>query len=156
MLMEIICILVINRRLTLTPKAYFNQVFELERKMDSKISERDAIMGTLTGAPAMEENKTYSNQFHSTTESAVMRLIGYSDQTNEYVSELVNLQIRISNEINYLEKYNHQMVLRERYLCSKKFEEIAVEQNYGYRHVIRLHGEALKEFGQLYPDKFSR
>lgn len=138
----------------MTPKKYFEQVFELEKKLKSAENERDAIMQTLTGAAPMEEAPTYSNQFNSNTENAAIELVMYTEKVNKRWSELVRLQIRISHEINTLPKWTHMMVLRERYLCSKKFEQIAVEQNYAYGSIIRFHGEALQEFRELYPDKF--
>lgn len=140
----------------MTPKEYFEQVFELEKKVNSKVNERDAIMNTLTGATPMQDNPGYSNQFHSKTESAVIKLMDYSDRANEYVDELVDLRIKLSKELDQLDVHNHRMVLRERYLCSKRWEEIAVEQSFDLRWVHRLHGRALKEFNEKFPDKFNK
>lgn len=130
----------------MTPKEYFEQVFELEKKVQSKVNERDAIMGTLTGATVMQDDVSFSNQFHSKTESAALKLMEYSDQVNEYVDKLVDLRIQIARELDCLKDDRYRIILRERYLCSKLWEEIAVEQNYAYGSVIRLHGEALIKF----------
>lgn len=140
----------------MTPKEYFEQVFDLDKKVQSKVNERDAIMGTLTGATVMQDDVSFSNQFHSTTESAALKLMEYSDQANEYVDKLVDLRIQMSKELDQLEVHNHRMVLRERYLCSKRWEEIAVEQSFDLRWVHRLHGRALKEFEEVHADKFNK
>lgn len=140
----------------MTPEAYFKQVFELDRKINSKISERDAILNTLTGATTMQENPTYSNQFYSSTENAVMKLMEFNDKTNKHIDKLVNLKIQMSHELNMLPKHSQQLVLRERYLCSKKFEEIAVEQNYSYSHVTYLHRTGLEKFGEVHKEKLKK
>ena len=44
-------------------------------------------------------------------------------------------------------------VLIRRYLMGKAWEQIAVEMNYTYRHVTRLHGTALQSFS--FPEKMS-
>ena len=85
----------------------------------------------------------------------MIKLLKYTDETNNYVDELVDLRIQIADEIMELRNDNYRVVLSERYIQGKKFEEIAVEQNYAYRHITRLHGEALKEFEKLYPEKFT-
>lgn len=140
----------------MTPKAYFEHVFELDRQVESKRNERQAIRDTVLGSTTWEDNPTYSNQFHSTTESAAMKLLEHNDRVNEQIDELVDYKIQLANELDQLEVHNHRMVLRERYLCSKRWEEIAVEQSYDLRWIHRLHGRALDEFGKKFPDKFSR
>ena len=39
-----------------------------------------------------------------------------------------------------------QEILSRRYLLGQSWEKIAVEMNYGYRHVLKIHGRALAHF----------
>lgn len=138
----------------MTPKEYFDQVFELDRLVESKRSERQAIRNTILGATNWDEAPTFSNQFHSTTESAALKLAEHNDRVNEQIDELVDLKIKIAGEVDSLEVHNHKMVLRERYLWGKRWEEIAVEQSYDLSWITRLHGRALNEFQKKFPEKF--
>ncbi len=139
----------------MTPKEYFSQLLKLDNKIQSKLRERDAIRRTLVKSTDTTQEPIQTNQTSNPTENVVIKLLKYTDETNNYVDELVDLRIQIADEIMELRNDNYRIVLSERYIQGKKFEEIAVEQNYAYRHITRLHGEALKEFEKLYPEKFT-
>lgn len=138
----------------MTPREYFQQIFKLDKEINSIINERDELMSTLTKATRITHDPIYTNQVSSPTENTVIKLIEYNDITNKYIDELVDLKIQISKEIMQLENKNHRLILRERYICSKKWELIAVEQNYDLSWVTRLHGRALQEFEEVFSDKF--
>lgn len=52
----------------------------------------------------------------------------------------------IRDRIERLEDENEKDVLVYRYVRGVKWEDIAVRMNIGYRHVLRMHGKALKNF----------
>jgi len=52
----------------------------------------------------------------------------------------------IKDRIERLEDENEKDVLVYRYVRGMKWEDIAVRMNIGYRHVLRMHGKALKNF----------
>lgn len=135
-------------------KEYLMQIFNLDRKIDDKIRERDAIMNTLLKGTDMTQEPIYSNLPSSPVENTIIKAMEYNDEANKYTDDLVNLKIQITSEINKLDKDTHRLVLKERYLHCKKFEQIAVDTTYDYRHVTRLHKEALGEFEKMYPEKF--
>ena len=137
-------------------KGYLTQIFNLDKKIDDKIRERDAIMSTLLKGTDSTKEPIYSNLPSSPVENTVIKLMKYNDQANEYTDKLVNLKMQIAEEINGLSKETHQIVLKERYLHCKKFEQIAVDTGYDYSWIIKLHGQALKEFEELYPEKFEK
>ena len=140
----------------LTPKEYLMQIFNLDKKIDDKIRERDAIMSTLLKGTDSTKEPIYSNLPSSPVENTVIKLMDHNDEVNHQIDDLVNLKIQIAGEINQLEKETHQMVLRERYLHCKKFEQIAVDTTYDYSWIIKLHDQALKEFEKEYPEKFEK
>ena len=119
------------------------------------MSERDEIMSTLVKAVDTTNTPDFNTGTVSNpTENTVLRLMEYNDRTNAAIDSLINLKIQIADEINQLEKENHQMVLKQRYLHCKKFEQIAVDTNYDYSWIIKLHGRALKDFECTFPEKF--
>lgn len=56
---------------------------------------------------------------------------------------------RIENTLGLVSDQTHYEVLHRRYIEGKKFENIAVEMSYSFRHTIRLHGEALLEVDKI-------
>ena len=139
----------------LTPKEYLMQIYDLNKEIDSKLSERQEIMSTLVKSTDTSKESIRTLDVGRPTEETVLRLMQYNDQANNYIDELADLKIQIAEEIMQLENGNHRMVLRERYIKCKKWEEVAVEQGYDLRWIYRLHGNALKEFEDIFPHKFN-
>ena len=139
----------------MTPKEYFEQVFDLDKEVESKQLERDAIRATVLGATAWEDNPSFSNQFHSTTENMVLKLDDYSNDINQLIDELVDLKMQLGTEIDQLEDRRYRIVLRERYIRCKEWADISIQQNYVKRYLYELHNDALVAFAKEFPDKFN-
>ena len=54
--------------------------------------------------------------------------------------------------IERMENEVEKVILYKRYFNNESFENIAVECGYSWRHIHRLHSEALKNFDKLYND----
>lgn len=87
-------------------------------------------------------------------------LSGYMARLDALVSQLEherNMAVKqykeIHNQIHKMQDGVEKEVLERRYLMGEKWEQIAVQMNYTYRHVIRLHGTALRDF--MLPHKMS-
>ena len=139
----------------MTPKEYFEQVFDLDKEVESKQLERDAIRATVLGATAWEDNPSFSNQFHSTTENMVLKLDDYSNDINQLIDELVDLKMQLGTEIDQLKDRRYRIVLRERYIRCKEWADISIQQNYVKRYLYELHNDALVAFAKEFPDKFN-
>ena len=126
----------------MTPQGYFMQIGDLDGKIRTRKGERNSILDTVRGT--------------APSKKTVNDVIVYNDDVNEYVDELVRLKIQIADEIMSLEKYTHQMVLRERYIRLKSWEDIAEEQRYDLGWVYRLHNQALDRFSEIYSEMFER
>lgn len=129
----------------MTPQEYFMQIYNIHNKVKSKKGERESVLGTIRDMGDVNLRPTGKT---------VEDVLGYNDEVNKYLDELVMLKIQIAGEIMGLDKYTHQMVLRERYVRLKKWEDIAEEQCYDERWLFRLHNDALEEFKKAYPSKF--
>lgn len=112
-------------------------------------------MNTLIRSTDTSKENIHTLDVGRPTEDTVIRLMRYNDEANEYTDKLVDLKIQIAEEIMKLDNENHRIVLRERYIHCKSFEEIAFNEGYVYRHIIRLHNQALDEFGKKFPEKFN-
>jgi hypothetical protein len=65
---------------------------------------------------------------------------------NKEWDQLLDLRKEARERIMQLEDGRFRAVLTERYLNNKRWEQIAVDMNYTYRNVIKIHGKALQQF----------
>ena len=80
-------------------------------------------------------------------------LSAYAAKLDELLNDLkdqmdkrIQLRREIIKKIEDMDNETEKAVLRYRYVHMLKWEEIAVKMNYTFRHVVRIHGEALKKF----------
>ena len=67
------------------------------------------------------------------------------------IDKLIDLKNEIFERIEQVESADYRNLLILRYINLNSFEEIAVTMCYSYRHVTRMHGWALQEFGKRCP-----
>lgn len=80
-------------------------------------------------------------------------LSDYVVKINEKIEELkeqyyatIAKKLEIKERIRKVSDTELQEILELRYIHFYSWEKIATERGYTYRHVLRLHGEALKKF----------
>lgn len=85
--------------------------------------------------------------------SGTSDLSGYAARLDELLRELKaekEMQMivyrEIRQQIRMVPDATEQEILSRRYLLGQSWEKIAVEMNYGYRHVLKIHGRALAHF----------
>lgn len=88
---------------------------------------------------------------------------GTTDKIPDGLSRLYDVYGELSKKIIEVEKEKdiayelvaslqdntHRAILYMRYFSYRSFEEISVSLGYSYRHVCRLHGEALQQFEKM-------
>ena len=63
--------------------------------------------------------------------------------------ELVHIKAEILETINRLPDRRQRLVLISYYVDGKTWEQTAVDMNYSYMHVTRIHGYALQEIEKM-------
>lgn len=96
--------------------------------------------------PSIQNDGMPQGNAHSDLSSYVARLDALVSQL-EHERELAVKQYKeIHDQIHKMQDGAEKEVLERRYLMGETWEQIAVQMNYTYRHVIRLHGTALQNF----------
>lgn len=72
-------------------------------------------------------------------------LAEYEMEIDDHVDKLIGVKHEIEDAIAGVENSTYRELLRRRYLCNERWEQIAVGMGYDYRWVLRLHGRALLE-----------
>ena len=125
-------------------KDYLSQAYRIDQRINSKLAQvmslRDLLgkaTGTLSGVP----NSATPNP-HS-MEDTIAKMVDLENEINEDIDALVDLKAEIMRRIKRVENTEYQTILELRYLCFKRWEEIAVEMNFSLQHLYRLHEKAV-------------
>ena len=83
---------------------------------------------------------------HSDLSGYVARLDALISQLEHEQAMAVRQYKEIHDRIHKMQDGAEKEVLIRRYLMGKAWEQIAVEMNYNYRSVLKIHGRALRSF----------
>ena len=128
----------------MTAQEYFNQAYRLDQRINSKI-EHLLTLNEL----ALKATATYTGMPHSpnkgsqTMANTVGRIIDLQNEINRDIDELVDLKAEIREVIDAVPDTDLRLILEERYLNWKSWEQIAVTLGYNLRYLHRLHRQAL-------------
>ena len=125
----------------MNPKKYLSQIEKYNNLIAQKKAEKEALkrdVEGLTGTQYIEQMQKLEHQIGSE------------------IVKLAEERHRIIGEIQSLNNRRYVDVLHERYVELKTLMEIAVEKNYTYDYVKKLHGYALVEFDNKVLKKLSK
>ena len=93
------------------------------------------------------------NKGKSKIEDAIIKIMELEDEINHDIDKLVDLKTDITHLIKNLDSHEYQIILEQRYLCFKSWEQISVDLGYSIQHTFRLHDAALTELERFYKDE---
>lgn len=134
----------------MTAKEYLNQVRNLESKMKILKEEIDTLreMVVSTGAIQQDERVLSSGTQDKMAET-ICKINEKECERNDLMREFALARANVIINIQKLNNPEYEQILYKRYCQSKKWEEIALEMNYTYQWVCKLHGRALLELDKV-------
>lgn len=127
-------------------KEYLSQAYRIDQRINSKLEQVMSLRallgkatGTLTGAP-----KAATPNPHS-MEDTIAKMVDLENEINDDIDTLVDLKAEIMRRIKRVENTEYQTILELRYLCFKRWEEVAADMGYSLRRLYELHDCALNE-----------
>lgn len=133
-------------------KAYLNGYRYCKRR-EAQLAQQIAELRSQKMFPSVNIDGMPQGNAHSDLSSYMARLDALVSQLEHERDMAVKQYKEIHDQIHKMQDRAEKEVLERRYLLQEAWEQIAVQMNYTYRHVTRLHGIALRAF-QL-PDKMS-
>ena len=131
---------------TKTAKQYLNRV----RRVDKEITALLRMVEKTKDSVTSITQKYDSDGAQSTKDPHKFdRLVMLESVVDEKVYQLVDLKAEILQTIMKLEDNRQRIVLIEYYLEMKTWEQVAVDMNYSFQHVMRMHGYALQEVQKI-------
>lgn len=130
----------------MTAKEYLSQAYRLDQRIDAKLEQVANLRALAAKATATISDMPRSDSPNlQQMESTVVKIIDLEQEINADIDRLVDLKREITAVISAIAVPEYQIVLELRYLCYKRWEEIAVTMNYATNYIFELHGKALKK-----------
>lgn len=123
---------------------YLGQAFRLDQRINSKIEQVRSLndlaakcTSTITGMPGNP------NRGKDSIGDTITKIVDLQEEINRDIDALVDLKAEIYSVIRAINNVECQTLLELRYLSFMRWEEIAVQLNYGMENIYRLHRKAL-------------
>lgn len=139
----------------MTTKQYLNQIDRINRMINNKLAEIYQLK-TMVCSISVSANgdKVQSSSDKDKLGSAVAKIVDLENEINKAIDIYADKKERIVAQIDSVKDIMEYQVLFSRYIEHKTFEQIAEDNDYSVRQILRIHGNALvefeKKFGQEY------
>lgn len=132
----------------MTAKQYLNQGYRLKELIQTHKDELAQLRSLLGSGSSVNYDKTGGGAARQGGDNAeynlVIKCIDLEEQIRREMADMVVLMQRIHDTIEAVEKNDHRLILRCRYILFLSWEETAQRMNYSEAQVRRLHGPALQ------------
>lgn len=139
----------------MTTKEYLNQISRLNRMINNKLVEIQQLRDLALGISSISTGeRVQSTPDFDKIGSKMAKIDELEKNLDETIDKYVDLKNRIIGQIESMEDENTYNILFSRYIQKKSFERIAIEMEYSWRQIIRLHGKALKQFEEKFGEEY--
>lgn len=137
----------------MTPKEYLQQVYKLDEEVKSILNEYEKSSIINLSSSKFKQIMVDSSQVSNPTEDIIFNRYEYGNDILKKANDLFNLKMRISSEIDVIDKRVYRVLLRERYINSQSWGKISELMHYEPKYIYELHGKALEHFKEVHPEK---
>ncbi len=131
-------------------KAFLQQVELFDNYINNKLEELDRLKAlTLKITTSLKQDVVSSSGSQDKLGDAVAKIVDLEAEINEAVDTFIEKKRAVSGIIEKVNNPDQANVLSKRYLLYERWEQIAMEMNFTYRHTTRIHGEALQTVRRL-------
>lgn len=131
----------------MTAKEFLSQALTLDKKINDKL-EQVRSLRELAQQTTISYNgsgiRSSTRNLHA-MENTMCKIVDMEDEINADIDKLVELKAEIFHAIRNVENIKGRLILEERYLMCKSWDDISRSTGYNKRHLYRLHGIALAE-----------
>lgn len=134
----------------MNPKEYLSQIKKYDRLINNKLETIASLRSLVTSVTIeLKSDVVQSSGTKDKMANTIDRIVDLEREIDADIDQLVNLKREIMSVIDKVEDPILIDILYKRYFRYEKWEEIAIEMNYSYRQVTRLHGQALQEVRRI-------
>lgn len=126
-------------------KAYLERYRESDQEIDHLCEELSRWRARAIRITSdLSHDPLESREEERQSKLAVEQIVSLEGQINAKIDDALRIKHQVEDAIRTVQDGVLREVLTQRYILCKRWEQIAVDMNYGYRWVLRLHGKALK------------
>lgn len=133
----------------MTAKEWLMRGWEINTEINTLLEEKEKAFARACSVTAPTDRERVTTTRRNTSEEKFVRYADYEKEIDRRIDELYRVKREILSAIGAVNDSTLRKLLVKRYLQFKTWEQIAVEMNYSYMHVTRLHGKALQEVKML-------
>lgn len=130
----------------MTAKEWLMRAWKIDREINILLEAQKAAYDRLTGITAASDNTPVSGT------KEPHRLDSYAELTDKIdrrIDELCAIKAEIMDVISLVKNNTQRTLLMNRYMQYKTWEQIAVDMNYSYQGVMKIHSAALQSVKEL-------
>lgn len=123
---------------------YLKRYINLDREIDRKLEEIARLRSKLTRiTQVLTAEPQGGGSIYGKTEEIIAKIVDLEREIDADIDRLISIRDNIKAVIEAVENDRERLLLQYRYLDGWTFENIAVEMNYSWRQIHRLHSQAL-------------
>ena len=123
---------------------YLKRYINLDREIERKLEEVARLRAKLTRVTEVfTAEPKGGGSIYGKTEEILAKIVDLEKEIDADIDRLVAIRDGIKTIIEAVEDNRERLLLQYRYLDGRTFEEIAVQMNYSWRQIHRLHSQAL-------------
>ena len=134
------------------PKEYLKRIEYINDDINSRLREKSELKRAMAVRTSAITDIKVQESRSGRYDDKYMRYFEVAESIDERIDELVDLKMKISNEIDMVDDPLYRLVLRNRYINLLTFEDIASMLNKSIRYIYQVHGDALVDFKKRIED----
>jgi DNA-directed RNA polymerase specialized sigma subunit len=136
-----------NRKENTDPREILRRTLHIDDEIKALQEEQRQLEESLSTLQSFDYQKPIvkSSGGRGSVENVAIQVADGKERIARKISTLIAAKDAARELIERLPEGAERNVLVQRYILLRSWEQTAVELGYSYRHVIRLHGEALRQ-----------
>lgn len=129
----------------MTAKEYLQQYRNADRAINTRLDQIHRLRELATKTTQTLTADRVQSSPENRVERIVSKIADLENEVDSEIDQLGDIRRQVQGVIEQVPNAAQREVLTRRYMIGERWEEIAVELNYDYRWVLKLHGRALDE-----------
>lgn len=126
----------------MTAKQYLNRVRRIDKEIAALLR---LVQSTRASLETVTQNYNSDGAQSTKNPHKFDRLVELESLVDAKIDEQIACKAETLETIMKLQDRRQRLVLMEYFIDMKTWEQVAVDLNYSYQHVMRIYGYALKE-----------
>ena len=127
-------------------KEYLNEIKYIDDDIRSRQEELDRLRQSIMIKTSTIKAEVVQETRIGAFDERYMRLIQIGEEMNTKIDKLVDTKVKVSNEIDLMSDRLSRIILREKYINLKTYEQIAELLHYDVSYIHRMRDRALNQF----------